>query len=271
MTRTSLLLAVLLAALLDTASADAKPKTKPAAKASAATRSAPGTEWDGLYEADNTDSNAILNGGLLCPGDGRPPESKQPVDDSPDATHFEVETTVVFEVNTSKYLIKNGRLMFNVVFLDVPGGPENGRRVIPISVPLKNLTKEQMGSGAASARARGEEWLQIPAIKLRDSSTGTITAYDRIHVTADIAKLAPKGRAQATMGSGRTANVIVRLGGEDDAVQCSNNDINGSDFTGPDRSKGSFCSQSDTSCYHDRDCCSKVCNNTHDGARGTCR
>lgn len=226
-----------------------------------------GKEWDGTYTASAPDQNSVIDGGFLCPGDGRASEGahrkgRKPSDDD---VRIDADDGVKTELNKSVYTIKDGQLTFDIIFLDLRDGPKNGRRVIKATVPLVKLSAAQVKASydAATMAARGDTWIKIPPIKLDSGS------YDKLHVTAKLEGLAPKGTDRALMGTGRSGTVIARLGGEDGAIQCSG-EIQAKEFKGPDLSKGKFCSRAEASCTYDAQCCSKSCANDHEGALGHC-
>ena len=230
--------------------------TKPAAKAAKLDGPA---KWDGAYASDSAQGTDAGNQhGVLCPGEG---------------------------INNGFYNVAGGTLSFNVHWVDdedpragtkaanADKFPQNGHRVIPLTVKLVDVSDKERASKSASstAMAKFDETVTIPALKL--SENGKAVTFTEAHVYGTFLNLAAKGSDQAIMGTGRTAKVVVNIGGEPGSALagCGDSRINAlQGFTAADPSKGNFCSIETASCRTDAQCCSRSCSAHATGTTGKC-
>jgi hypothetical protein len=234
---------------------EASPKTAPASTSNA---------WDGAYAADVPDMNMDPYGALRCPGDGVKVLTKEDKEDG-----FELPPGP----NPSRYEITKGVVHFDVLWFDGESSTiKNGKRLIHVSVPIAELSHAQLKKQYDIATAAAEGTAAIPIDPIKIDVNEVTKKFSTLNVSVKLAKLSPKGTDRAIMGTGRTATIAVQLGSGDDVVRaCGGANINSlKAFKEADRSKGHFCSQSESSCTFDDQCCSKSCS-SQNHEMGVCR
>jgi len=195
--------------------------------------------WDGEYTLLQHESPGDFYG-FLCPGR------------SIDAGHGEVK-------HTGKYTVANGVLEFDAWYVPGPGATTHSYH---LRVPLRDLPRGEAGNYADGADAGAVASIDVPIAPLRYTRAwdGTVYNIAALHVEARVFHY-----PESDVATGRMGDLKVTV---DDATLCQEDRLVGKEFT-LDYSKGSYCSQAQSMCTDDAQCCSGKCS-AHHGSQGSC-